>query len=121
MLNQMDLTGELEKIRARNADVSSVTLLKSDTLRVVLMSMKAGARLHEHHADGRLLLQVLEGDVEFTFEGQKQPVAPGTLITVDAMVPHAVAALRDSALLLTIAWPSPKPEVPEAHRNIGYK
>lgn len=121
MLDRIDIDQELEKIRVRNADVGSTTLLKADTLRVVLMGMKAGARLHEHHADGRLLLQVLEGEVEFAAENQKQTLGAGTLASVEAMVPHAVVALRESVLLLTIAWPQQGPVSTASHRNTGYK
>ena len=64
-MDQIDIAEELKKIRARGAEVSSTTVLKTETLRVVLMALKAGARLHEHHADGRLVLQVLEGEIEF--------------------------------------------------------
>lgn len=120
-MEQLNIDGELQKIRARNADVSSATLLKTDTLRVVLMAIKAGARLHEHHADGRLLLQVLQGEIEFEAENEKRVLQAGTIVSVEAMVPHAVAAVTDAALLLTIAWPHTEPAKSELHRNIGYK
>ena len=120
-MNQFDIADELRKIRARDADVSSATLLKTDTLRVVLMAMKSGARLHEHHADGRLLLQVLQGEIEFEAENAKQGLKAGMLVSVGAMVPHAVGALSEAVLLLTIAWPQSEPLNMDEHRNVGYK
>jgi len=120
-MEQLNIDGELQKIRARNADVSSATILKTETLRVVLMAIKAGARLHEHHADGRLLLQVLQGEIEFEAESEKRALQTGMIVSVDAMVLHAVAAVTDASLLLTIAWPHTQPVEKQPHRNIGYQ
>lgn len=120
-MDRFDIIEELKKIRARDADVSSSTLLKTDTLRVVLMALKAGARLHEHHADGRLLLQVLQGEIDFEAENAKQTLKAGMLVSVDAMALHAVSASSAAALLLTIAWPQPDSSKTDTHRNVGYK
>ncbi|MGH9615326.1 MAG: cupin domain-containing protein [Acidobacteriaceae bacterium] len=123
-MDQMNLSEELNKIRGRNTDVSSTTLLKTETLRVVLMALRAGAALHRHHADGRLSLQVLEGEIELSAEGAQAYLTQGMLIGLEARVLHEVVALSDSALLLTIAWPSEEGRKEQAeaseHRTVGY-
>ncbi|HUZ04226.1 MAG TPA: cupin domain-containing protein [Acidobacteriaceae bacterium] len=120
-MDQVDITGELAKIRARGTEVSSTSLIKTDSLRIVLMALKAGAQLHEHHADGRLTVQVLDGQVEFHAEQEQRKLQAGALVTVEAMVPHGVIALSDAALLLTIAWHPQAPGNAGAHRGIGYQ
>lgn len=120
-MEQIDIADEIKKIRARGAEVSSTTVLKTETLRVVLMALKAGARLHEHHADGRLVLQVLEGEIEFKAENAQHRLRAGMLASVEAMVPHAVDAISDAALLLTVAWHRAEPAKVGAHRNVGYE
>lgn len=120
-MEQIDISGELKKIHARNAEVSSTTVLKTDTLRVVLMVLKSGAKLQEHHADGRLILQVLEGEINFDAENARYKLKAGMLASVEARVPHAVAALNDAVLLLTIAWPGPEEAKTGSHRNVGYE
>lgn len=119
-MEKIEIAEELKNIRARNAEVSSTTVLKTDTLRVVLMVLKSGAKLPEHHADGRLLLQVLEGEIEFTAENVKSQLTAGTLASVEAKVPHAVAALSEAILLLTIVWHKDEVEN-SAHRDVGYE
>lgn len=116
-----DIAEEVKKIRARGLDVSATTLLKSDTLRLVLMVLKKGGKLAEHHADGRLLLQVLEGQIEFEAENNGQRLDAGMVVSVEAHVPHAVIALNDAVVLLTIAWPSRGEEKAIEHRNVGYE
>lgn len=120
-MDRFDIAEELKKIRSREADVSSTTLLKTDTLRVVLMALKSGAQLHEHHADGRLVLQVLDGEIEFEAENAKQVLKAGTIASVEAKTPHAVSASSEAVLLLTIAWPQSDPSKTDTHRNIGYR
>jgi quercetin dioxygenase-like cupin family protein len=123
-MDRIDLTEELNKIRMRETDVGSTTLLKTDTLRIVLMALRAGASLHRHHADGRLSLQVLEGMIEFSAEDARCQLAQGMLLGLDAKVLHQVMALTDATLLLTIAWPSVQSSREQAeaseHRKIGY-
>lgn len=119
-MEQFDIAEELRKIRGRDAEVSSTTLLKTDTLRVVLMALKEGARLHKHHADGRLVVQVLEGEIEFHAEDAPHHLHAGALISLEAMAQHEVTASTDAVLLLTIAWTAAEKVVPGAHRGEGY-
>ncbi len=120
-MEQMDIAQELRTIRTRGAEVSSTTVLKTDTLRVVLMALKAGARLHEHHADGRLVLHVLEGEIELEVGNSKPRLSAGMLVSLEAMVPHSVAAIGDAVLLLTIAWQPAELRKTGTHRNVGYE
>lgn len=119
-MDQMDIAEELCKIRARGSEVSSTTLLKTDTLRVVLTALKGGARLHKHHADGRLVVQVLEGEIAFDAEGATRQLPAGTLVSLEAMAQHEVTASTDAVLLLTIAWPASGQPGAGGHRSEGY-
>lgn len=119
-MDQMDIAEELSKIRARGSEVSSTTLLKTNTLRIVLMALKAGARLHKHHTDGRLVVQVLEGEIEFEAEGEPRHLQAGALISVGAMAQHEVTAATNAVLLLTIAWSTAAKPSLGAHRGEGY-
>lgn len=121
---QLDIADELNKLRTRETDVSSTTLLKTDTQRIVLIALRAGAKLHRHHADGELSLQMLEGKVEFNAENAQCQLAQGMLIALGARVLHEVTAQTDAALLLTIAWPHAQNTAEQSdmaeHRKVGY-
>lgn len=82
----------------------SETLLKTPTLRVVLVTMRAGTELHEHSAPGVITIQMLSGAFVVSVAGEEREMATGALIALDAGAPHAVRALADGAFLLTIAW-----------------
>lgn len=88
----------------------SETLLKTPTLRVVLVTMRAGTELHEHTAPGVITMQGLQGRLAVTVADQEQELAAGDLIALEADTRHAVRAIEDGAFLLTIAHLSRTPD-----------
>lgn len=82
------------------------TLIKTDDLRVVLVTMRAGATLAEHTAPGTITIHSVRGDLTVDVEGTTHDLPGGNLISLAAGVRHAVHARTDGAFLLTIAWPA---------------
>lgn len=85
------------------------TLIKEPDLRVVLVTMRAGAELMEHSSPATITVQPLQGRFVFRTEAAEQELGPGNLISVAGKVRHAVRCLEDGAFLLTLAWPGPSP------------
>jgi quercetin dioxygenase-like cupin family protein len=104
-ITQFDLNAEIERFLP---DVPSgrrsETLIKTPHLRVVLITMRAGTELHEHVAPGPITVQPIRGRFVFTAGDDEREIVPGTLISVEGGVRHAVRALEDGAFLLTIGW-----------------
>jgi quercetin dioxygenase-like cupin family protein len=80
------------------------TLVKTDRLRVVLVTLRAGSALQEHTARAPITIQALRGRLVATVAGHDYGLAPGELIALDADVPHSVRADEEGAFLLTMAW-----------------
>jgi quercetin dioxygenase-like cupin family protein len=112
-LTPIDLNAEIERFPA---DVPSgrrsETLLKSPSLRVVLITMRAGAELREHVAPGPITLQPLRGRFVLILEDGEHEIAAATLTALPGEMRHAVRADEDGAFLLTIAWPGEQSETP---------
>jgi quercetin dioxygenase-like cupin family protein len=105
---EFDLTSEVDRLHREstwNTGQNARTLIKYDDLRVVLMALKAGARIPEHKANGRISVQVLSGHVRLNALGRAFDLLPGSLLALDERAPHDLEALEESAILLTIAWP----------------
>lgn len=85
-------------------------LVKSDTLRLVLVTMLAGGELHEHTAPGPITVQVLRGTMRFSVEGEPREIRAGQLISLAPGVRHAVECVEDGAFLLTIAYLARTPD-----------
>jgi quercetin dioxygenase-like cupin family protein len=117
-----DLTQEIadsESKKPWQAGHYAKTLFKKEDFRSVLITMEPGSRMNEHHADGTLSVQVLRGDIRFTARGKAQDLREGSLLTLGASIPHEIEAVKDSAFLLTISWPSNQELLAMKHRGYG--
>ena len=81
------------------------TLVKTANLRVILVTMKAGAELAEHDAPGPITIHALSGRFTVGVAGQDTNLNTGGLLAIHATVKHTVRAVEDGAFLLTIGWP----------------
>jgi quercetin dioxygenase-like cupin family protein len=105
---EFDLIAEVDRLhgeRTWHTGHNARTLIKYDDLRVVLMALKAGSRIPEHKANGRISVQVLSGHIRLNASGRTFDLRPGSLLALDERAPHDLEALDESAVLLTIAWP----------------
>lgn len=119
---QFDLNQELKDTQSKKpwtAGHYAKTLFKKDDFRTVLIAMEPQSRMKEHHADGTLSIQVLDGEIRFTAQGKKHDLSKGSLMTLGASIPHEIEALKDSAFLLTISWPSNSKLLEMKHRGYG--
>jgi quercetin dioxygenase-like cupin family protein len=104
-ITQFDLNAEIERFPpVVPSGRRSETLIKTSSLRVVLITMRAGTELREHVAPGTITVQPIRGRFAFTTGDDEREIAAGTLISVEGGVRHAVRALENGAFLLTIGW-----------------
>lgn len=119
---QFDLESEISALETHKPwpqGLTSRMLLKTDDLRIVLIVMQAGARMEEHHSDGRISIQVLRGAIRTRVQHNVVDLTPGRLLALDRSIKHDVEARDDSAFLLTIAWPSDEELIGLKHRGYG--
>ncbi len=119
---QLDLAQEMlnsEQTKPWQAGHTARTLFKKSDFRLVLISMEKGSVLKEHHADGTISVQVLNGSVRFTAQGEAHTLQTHSLLALGASIKHEVEALEDSAFLLTLAWPSADKLQKMQHRGYG--
>jgi quercetin dioxygenase-like cupin family protein len=86
----------------RSGDRNAITLTKEPALRVVLMALHKGARVHEHRAGGSLTFQLITGAVRFRAAGRDVELGPGEVVVLEPAVAHELEALAESACLLTL-------------------
>lgn len=69
---------------------------------MVRLSLDADETLKEHIATTPILVQVLSGHVALEVGRERIDLTTGAIIYLDANLPHAVEALTESHLLLTL-------------------
>ena len=99
-----------DEIQRMNPDLNSAgrraeTLVKSDQIRVVLVTMQAEAVLNSHCAPGPITIHALSGRFDVHVGAETSPLGPGELVAIEPRVRHDVAAIEAGAFLLTIGWP----------------
>ncbi len=67
---------------------------------VVLLALKAGQKLDEHLAPAELMVNVIEGSIEFTMIDKPHTINAGEFMLVGEGVPHSVVAKADSKVML---------------------
>lgn len=98
-------SGELIDIRPFKDNLSheiSKTLYKSDHLEVFRMTLLAGKAMPAHHIAGETTVQCIEGSVLLTVAGTSQLMREGSLICIAGGAVHALKAIEDSSVLVTI-------------------
>lgn len=105
---EFDVAKELQQMRSEpewQTGHNAKTLVKYDNLRVVLIALKARARLPGHQTEGRISIQTIQGQIHVRAEGRTFYLPAGNLLALDRGLAHDVEAVEESAFLLTIAWP----------------
>ncbi len=86
-------------------EVVSKTLTKNEIVRLTLFAFGKGEGLGTHSADGDAMVQVLDGEAKITLDGVDSILHAGKTIVLPAGVPHAVYAVENFKMLLTVVFP----------------
>jgi quercetin dioxygenase-like cupin family protein len=80
------------------------TLVREDDIRIVLIVMRAGARIAEHRANETASIHALSGHVRLRLPGRDAELLAGRLLVLERGLRHDVEAIAESAFLLTLGW-----------------
>lgn len=101
--------GEIVDVRPLGKDLrdsKNTTLLRSEHLQVFRVVLSKGEEFSDHAVAGEITVQCLEGLVDFRIGQDKvQRLAPGHLLYLDGGQPHALKALENASVLVTIYHP----------------
>lgn len=121
-LTQFSLEQEIADAQRRrpwHSGVYSKMLCKQGDLRMVLVCMNAGAKMDDHHADGSVVVQVLNGSLRCRVGKHSAEMHTRDVLTLRPSVRHSVDALEPSVFLLTISWPTSEKLESLEHRGYG--
>ncbi|WP_153796112.1 hypothetical protein [Foetidibacter luteolus] len=86
----------------QKSDRNAITVFKTSGITIVLSGMHAGAVIDDYNRGGISTIQVLEGKIVFTSDGEEREATSGQLIITHRDGKYFIRALEDSFLLLTI-------------------
>ena len=85
------------------------TLVRELDVRLVVVVMKAGARMADHRANETATIHVLTGQVRLQLPDRSPELSAGQLLVLEAGVQHEVEAITDCSFLLTLGGRSGAP------------
>jgi quercetin dioxygenase-like cupin family protein len=88
---------------------ASHAIIKTRSLELMRIVLRSGATLPAHSVHGEVTLQCLEGAVAVDAGGETIELRPNQIVLLPAAQQHAVRALEDASLLLTVQLPAGLP------------
>lgn len=105
---QIDLNDYIKQIKEEvtweKGDRNSITLFKSENLRIVLIGLHKGAELKPHSTRALISVQNLKGAIKFLTNEEDFHLKEGQMIALQSDVQHHVIAIKESFFLLTLAF-----------------
>ena len=86
----------------KDSDRNTITVFKTNGLRIVLIALHRGAEMAKHTANGHISVQVLEGQIKFTTDLQSVELSKGQMLALHERIPHSVLAIKETIFLLTL-------------------
>ena len=100
--------GELIDIRPLGEALvgsNSVTLVRSDHLKVLRLVLPAGKQIPEHRAPGEITVQCLEGAVKFGTGTGVKLMRAGDMLFLLGGEPHWLEAVESASVLVPLYFP----------------
>ena len=86
----------------KKKSVVSKEIIKKETGTVTIFAFDEGEGLSEHTAPFDAMVQVLDGTLELTIDGELFVLKQGDMIIMPANVPHALHAAQQFKMILTM-------------------
>ncbi|MEZ6095355.1 MAG: cupin domain-containing protein [Pirellulaceae bacterium] len=80
-------------------------LFESGPMRLMRLVLQKGERIAEHRAPGDITVHCIAGEIEFEVDDEKARLSEDQLIHVADRKTHALAAIEDALVLVTMILP----------------
>ena len=97
---------DIQPLGPRLDEAHSNALFKTSQLELMRLVLPRGKGLPEHAVPGAVTIQCIEGEIELQAHGRTQHMRPGQLVYLAGGEPHALHALQDASVLLTLLFPN---------------
>ena len=93
---------DVRPLGAALADAVTTSLLKAPSLQLMRLVLRAGHGVSTHSVAGAITVQCIEGEAAVTTPSRTCHLLPGQMVMLDGGEPHAVQAVTDASLLVTV-------------------
>lgn len=94
-----------EQVQYSQGQIVSRTLAQNKAVSLTLFAFSQGEEISSHESHGDALITVLDGEGEITIGAKTHLVKAGESILMPAGIPHAVKAVSNFKMYLTVVFP----------------
>lgn len=78
-------------------------ILETAFSKEIRIAMKQGQEMKEHKTPFPIVIELVEGEVDFGVNGSKQVIKKGDMLTLEGNIPHDLLALQNSIVRLSLS------------------
>jgi quercetin dioxygenase-like cupin family protein len=97
--------GEVFDVRPLGAalkNAKTITLIRASHLEVMRIVLPAGKHIPEHRAPGEITVLCVEGVIRLFINGESRTMHAGDMLLLNTGEAHALEALDDASIIVTI-------------------
>lgn len=94
-----------QQVQYSQGQIVSRTLAQNKAVSLTLFAFWQGEEISSHESRGDALITVLDGEGEITIGGKTHLLKQGESILMPANIPHAVKAVTNFKMYLTVVFP----------------
>ena len=94
-----------KQVNVQEGQVVSKTLAQNKYISITVFAFYKGEEIGLHDSEGDAMVTVLEGEGQFTIDGENYLCKAGETIIMPTKKPHAVYAKENFKMLLTVVFP----------------
>lgn len=102
----IDIPSFIKQIRGekqwKRSDRNSITVFKSDKMRIVLTTLRKNAEIKPEHPENVLSLHLIDGKISFKTGSEDFEMESGQIVALHEKVPYTITAVKKATILLTI-------------------
>jgi len=83
--------------------ISTKVILESPFSKEIRILLKEGQIMKEHQTKFPIVVQVLEGEIDFGAEGEIHNFKSGGIVALEGNIPHDLTAKKDSVVRLSLS------------------
>ena len=91
-----------ELVKYQQGTIVSKTLINRENGTITIFAFDEGQSLSEHTAPFDALVHIIDGNAEIKIMGKKFNLKKGEIIVMPANKPHAVKAIKNFKMILTL-------------------
>lgn len=99
----MKIVSFLEKIEHESDKPITSLILETDFSKEIRIIFKKGQLMKNHKAPYPIIVQILQGAIDFGVQGNIVKLATGDAISLDKNIIHNLTATKDSVVRLTLS------------------